>query len=95
MIAEMDAAIRELVARAAAQHGCEVGIDVDNDTPPIVFDEQCVQAVESAVQRCGYSYERIGSGAWTRRLPCCPQGADGHDLRALRGGSVPQRGGVN
>ena len=63
VIAEMDAAMREFVARAAAQHGCEGRIEVDNDTPPIVFDEQCVQAVESAAQRCGYSYERIGSGA--------------------------------
>ena len=29
----------------------------------MVFDPECVQAVESAARRCDYSHEHIGSGA--------------------------------
>ncbi len=60
---EMEAGLRDLAARAAAEHGCQPWIEVINDCAPVVFDDECVRAVESAAQRCGYSYERIGSGA--------------------------------
>ena len=60
---EMDAGLRDLAARAGAEHGCQQRVEVINDCAPVVFDDECVQAVESAAQRCGYSYERIGSGA--------------------------------
>ena len=60
---EMEAGLRDLAARAGAEHGCQHWIEVINDCAPVVFDDECVQAVESAAQRCGYSYERIGSGA--------------------------------
>ena len=60
---EIDAALRRLIAESAAEHGCEQRIDVDNDSPPILFDERCVEAVAAAAQHCGYSYERIVSGA--------------------------------
>ena len=60
---EMEAGLRALADRAAAEHGCEAHIAVINDCPPVVFDDECVQAVESAARRCGFAYERIGSGA--------------------------------
>ena len=60
---EMESGLRALADRAAAEHGCEPHIAVINDCPPVVFDDECVQAVESAARRCGFAYERIGSGA--------------------------------
>ena len=60
---EIDAGLRALIARAGAEHSCEHRIDVINDCAPVVFDDECVRAVESAAQRCGFSHERIGSGA--------------------------------
>ena len=60
---EMDAGLRALVDRAAAEHGCQQRVEVINDCAPVVFADECVRAVESAAQQCGYSYEGIGSGA--------------------------------
>ena len=59
----MDAGLRALVAEAGDEHGCGHSVEVINDCAPVVFDDECVQAVESAARCCGYSYERIGSGA--------------------------------
>ena len=60
---DMEATLRNLVAGAATDHGCSHRVDIINDCPPVVFDDDCVKAVESAAQRCGFAYERIGSGA--------------------------------
>ena len=60
---EMEAGLRALVDRAAAEHGCQQRVEVINDCAPVVFADECVRAVESAAQQCGYSYEGIGSGA--------------------------------
>ncbi len=60
---EMGAGLRTLVASAAAEHGCEARIEIDNDCAPIIFDDECVKAVETAAQHCGYSNQRINSGA--------------------------------
>ena len=59
----LDAELRTLVAGAAEAHGCGHRIEVINDCAPVVFDDECVKAVESAAQRCSFAYERIGSGA--------------------------------
>ena len=59
----MDASLRRVVAEAADGHGCGHRVEVINDCAPVVFDGRCVDAVESAAERCGYAYERIGSGA--------------------------------
>jgi N-carbamoyl-L-amino-acid hydrolase len=63
MLDTMEQAMREIVDVAVAHHGCEALIVVDNDSPPIVFDSACVDAVEVAAEAAGYSYERIVSGA--------------------------------
>ncbi len=55
--------LRQLVSEAAEEHSCNHRMEVINDCAPIVFDDECVQAVESAAQRCGYTHERIDSGA--------------------------------
>ena len=63
VLESLDAGLRTLVAGAAEAHGCGHRIEVINDCAPVVFDPRCVDAVESAAQRCGFAYERIGSGA--------------------------------
>ena len=60
---EIEAGLRSLTARAATDHGCQHRVEIINDCAPVVFDDECVRAVESAAQRCGFAYERIGSGA--------------------------------
>ncbi|MCE2512347.1 MAG: Zn-dependent hydrolase [Acidimicrobiia bacterium] len=60
---DMEATLRSLVAGAAEAHDCGHRVEVINDCPPVVFDDECVKAVESAAQRCGFAHERIGSGA--------------------------------
>ena len=62
-LASLDATLRSLVADSAGAHGCGHRVEVINDCAPVVFDPRCVDAVEKAAQRCGYGYERIGSGA--------------------------------
>ena len=54
---------RRIIGDAAARHGCAHRIDVDNDSPPVTFDERCVAAVAAAAQNSGYRHERIVSGA--------------------------------
>lgn len=60
---EMDARMRALVADSAERHGCSSSIAVDNDSPPIAFDETCVSAVERSARATSFSHERIVSGA--------------------------------
>ena len=60
---DMEAEVRRLVFEAAAEHDCRASIEIDNDCAPVVFNEECVNAVEIAAQHCGYSHQRINSGA--------------------------------
>ena len=59
----LDVELHRLVTSAAEAHGCGHRVEVINDCAPVVFDDECVRAVESAAQRCGFAHERIGSGA--------------------------------
>ena len=59
----LETALRALIAEAAELHGCGHRIDVINDCAPVVFDPECVGAVESAARSCGFSYEHMRSGA--------------------------------
>lgn len=54
---------RRIIGDAAARHGCEHRIDIDNDSPPVTFDERCVAAVAAAADKSGYRHKRIVSGA--------------------------------
>ena len=60
---DMEAAVRRIVVEAAAEHDCQASIEIDNDCAPVTFNEECVNAVEAAAQHCGYSHQRINSGA--------------------------------
>lgn len=59
----MDDAMRAALAQAATRHGISTSIEVDNDSPPVRFDEGCVAAVESAASELGFSHQRMVSGA--------------------------------
>ncbi|MEE9416326.1 MAG: Zn-dependent hydrolase, partial [Acidimicrobiales bacterium] len=59
----MEQAMRQIVRKASAEHDCEESIAVDNDSPPIVFDESCIDAVETAAGAAGFNHQRIVSGA--------------------------------
>ena len=54
---------RRIVGDAAARHGCKHRIDLDNDSPPVTFNERCVAAVAAAAEKSSYRHERIVSGA--------------------------------
>ena len=54
---------RRIIGDAAARHGCKHHIDLDNDSPPVTFDERCVAAVAAAADKSGFRHERIVSGA--------------------------------
>jgi len=54
---------RRIIGDSAARHGCEHRVHLDNDSPPVTFDERCVAAVAAAAETCGYRHERIVSGA--------------------------------
>jgi len=60
---QMDDAMREIVARQAKAFGIDHAITVDNDSPPVAFDETCVSAVEESVKSLGFSHQRMVSGA--------------------------------
>ncbi len=59
----MDRAFRDLLATSADRYGCQWEISVDNDSPPVVFDPGCVEAVEASAAATGRAHERIVSGA--------------------------------
>jgi len=59
----MDERLGAIVAAHCGAHGVESAITVDNDSPPVQFDETCTAAVESAVVGLGFSHQRMVSGA--------------------------------
>ena len=48
---DMDAVLR-LVCKIAVEHGCDHRMEVISHRAPAAFNDECVQAAESAVQRC-------------------------------------------
>ncbi len=60
---QLEHVARRIIDESAARHDCEFQIDLDNDSPPISFDERCVAAVAAAAGVSGYRHERIVSGA--------------------------------
>jgi len=59
----MDSAFRKLVEKHASCHLLDADIRLEWDSPPVSFDEQCVEAVRAAVRRLGYSAMEMVSGA--------------------------------
>jgi N-carbamoyl-L-amino-acid hydrolase len=85
---EAEDRMRAGVAAAAAATGVKIEITVDNDSPPVAFNDECIAAVQASVDELGMSNKQMVSGA-------------GHDACyvALRGPTsmifVPCDGGVS
>ena len=63
VLAQMDAQLREGVARIAGEIGLETALDQIFYYAPIAFDAGCVDAVRRATEAFGYPYREIVSGA--------------------------------
>ena len=62
-LTKMDQTMREDLGTIAADLDLEFTIDQVSYTPPIDFDEHCVNAVASATQALGYPHRVMASGA--------------------------------
>jgi N-carbamoyl-L-amino-acid hydrolase len=62
-LAAMAADLDSRVAEIAARHGVECALLEIWEKPPVKFAPECIDAVESAARRLGYSHQRIVSGA--------------------------------
>ncbi|WP_186205599.1 Zn-dependent hydrolase [Burkholderia gladioli] len=63
VLAKMDAALREGVARISAGIGLDTALEQIFYYKPVAFDTACVQAVREAAERFGYPHREIVSGA--------------------------------
>ncbi len=63
VLARMDAALREGVARIAGEIGLETALEQIFYYEPVKFDAACVASVRAAAQRFGYSHRDMVSGA--------------------------------
>jgi beta-ureidopropionase / N-carbamoyl-L-amino-acid hydrolase len=62
-LAVMEQDARGLIDRIATEAGVEVALECIWDSPPTVFDADCIDAVERVVADSGCSYRRMTSGA--------------------------------
>ncbi|KWO73900.1 Zn-dependent hydrolase [Burkholderia ubonensis] len=63
VLAQMDAALRDGVARIAGGIGLDTQLEQIFYYKPVAFDADCVKAVRAAADRFGYSHRDIVSGA--------------------------------
>jgi len=63
VLADMDELMRASVGAHAETHGVRAAITVDNDSPPVTFDQSCIAAVQEAVADLGLSSRQMVSGA--------------------------------
>jgi len=59
----MEERLQETVARICAQHAVSETLDRIWDSPPVRFDEQCIDAVRRAAEMSAYPFREITSGA--------------------------------
>lgn len=55
--------MRQAVAAVAAEVGVEAAVTIENDSPPVAFDPDCVAAVARSADALGFSSTEIVSGA--------------------------------
>lgn len=60
---KMDAQLRRACEEISDRHGLECDIEQVSHTPPVVFDDGCIEAVQEASLSLGYPCRRIRSGA--------------------------------
>ena len=63
VLLEMDAALRAECTRVAGDIGLDITVTEDSYSPPVIFNEDCVNAVENAAVALGYKHQRMISGA--------------------------------
>jgi N-carbamoyl-L-amino-acid hydrolase len=63
VLAKMDAALREGVAKIAGGSGLETQLEQIFYYQPVKFDAACVASVRAATERFGYSHRDMVSGA--------------------------------
>jgi beta-ureidopropionase / N-carbamoyl-L-amino-acid hydrolase len=63
VLAKMDAALREGVAKIASGIGLETELEQIFYYAPVAFDEACVKSVRAAAERFGYPHRNMVSGA--------------------------------
>lgn len=59
----MEAQLHEAVNKAAQQEGTDVEIQRIMDTPPVKFDQHCINVVSESAQKLGYRQRHMLSGA--------------------------------
>lgn len=60
---ELEHRMRQAVAVVAAEVGVEAAVTIENDSPPVAFDPDCVAAVARSADALGFSSTEIVSGA--------------------------------
>jgi len=63
VLAGMNEALTSRCREVAAEIGLELDFEQISYTPPVIFDERCVDAVQTACEKLGYPYRRMTSGA--------------------------------
>ncbi|WP_137390614.1 Zn-dependent hydrolase [Rhodoligotrophos defluvii] len=63
MLDSMEQAMRDIAAEAGAQHKVDVKVERIWKSPPVAFDEGCVNSIRRAAEACGYATRDMVSGA--------------------------------
>ena len=63
VLVAMEAQLRAACASIAEKNGVEIEIDHISYSPPVQFNEDCINAVETACQTVGCTYRKMISGA--------------------------------
>jgi N-carbamoyl-L-amino-acid hydrolase len=62
-LAHLHKTLIKLAAQVAQQTNVQVEISEEWHSPPVVFDSACIEAVDNAAKRLGYSHRKMVSGA--------------------------------
>lgn len=62
VLARMDAELRQMISKTAAEAGLEASLEQIWGTPSMEFDKTCVSQVRGAAQGLGYSHREMVSG---------------------------------
>lgn len=60
---ELEQRMRQTVEAVAAGIGVEASVTIENDSPPVAFDADCIAAVTHSVEALGFTNTEIVSGA--------------------------------
>ncbi|MDO6694510.1 Zn-dependent hydrolase [Aliiglaciecola sp. 3_MG-2023] len=63
VLVKMDAQFRQISAQISAECGVDFNILDEWDSPAVVFNQDCINAVRESVEETGFAYEEMFSGA--------------------------------